>query len=382
MWFTLLFALAILSERFFKIYVGIFQLSAGDAVVLLTLPWLLTYTGKMPKWTSYLVCGVFLSLLIPALLNGGYGLNSLVSVPLKLVGAGVVYYELSMLRNRSVWALVIGVLIAVLSVNMVFFTGLGFFSQEIFNRNELFSYFLSFACVFLLVLGGRNTSDKRFTGVAVFLIIWLLMLATIVQSRQSMLCAVLLLALATMYKINMKNLLPISLAFVVVLGLLAKPIYSVIDDERFNRRIATISEFDPQTRADTFRLNNALYVINNFEKAPFFGKGATSFVKEGPYQKVVHNAYLTSLYETGIFGFFVLIMCFLFMLRPLRTGWKYRRILPASLVLPSFFMLAFFVQAFFIEILGKAPFFILIGCSAYLTKKHNIFMDSHEIAKY
>ena len=382
MWFTLLFALAILSERFFKIDVGILQLSAGDAVVLLTLPWLLIHTGKMPKWTSYLVCGVFLSLLIPMLLNGGYGLNSLVSVPLKLVGAGVVYYELSMLRRRSVWAFVIGVLIAVLSVNMVFFTGLGFFSQELFNRNELFSYFLSLACVFLLVLGGLNSSDKGFIRVAVVLMIWLLMLATIVQSRQGMLCAVLLLALATMYQVNIKNLLPISMAFVFVLGLLAKPIYSVIDDERFNRRIATISEFDPQTRADTYRLNNALYVINNFEKAPFFGKGATSFVQEGPYQKVVHNAYLTSLYETGIFGLIVLIICFVYMLGPLRNGWKYRRVLPASLVLPSFFMLAFFVQAFFIEILAKAPFFIFIGCSAYLTKKQNIFMYSHEIAKY
>lgn len=381
MWFTFLFASTILSERFFKIDVGIFQLSAGDAVILLTLPWMLTYTGKMPKWTSYLACGIFLSLLISMLLNGGNGLNSLVSVPLKLVGAGLVYYELSMLSRHSVWALVIGVIIAILSVNMVFFTGLGFFSQEIFNRNELFSYFLSFACVFLLLLRGRNASDKGFMRVALVLIIWLLMLATIVQSRQGMLCAVLLLALVTMYKINIKNFLPLSMAFVFVLGLLAKPILSVIDDERFNRRIATISEFDPQTRADTYRLDNALYVINNFEKAPFFGKGATSFVKEGPYQKVVHNAYLTSLYETGIFGLFVLLICFVFMLRPLRNGWKNRRILPASLVLPSFFMLAFFVQAFFIEVLAKAPFFIFVGCSAYLIKRQNIFINSHEVAK-
>ena len=375
MWFTLLFTLAILSERFLNLNIGILQLSAGDLVVLLTIPWLYLNGGRLPKWTLYISGFVFLSLFISMLLNSGMGINSTISVPLKLVGSGIVYYELSNLRQSKVWTLIFGALIIVFSINMVLLTGLGYFSQEIFNRNELFSYMLGICCLYFLIYSKNAKSERRFLWVALSIMSLLIVLGFLVQSRQGIITGSIILLLSIIYRMNFRNLLPIVAILLITFSLTIKPLLEIVSEERFAKRIETITELNPQTRADIFRLNNALYVINNFDKAPWFGKGATAFVKEGPYQKVVHNAYLTSLYETGLFGLSVLIGCLLFMLRPLRHGWRNRKILPSFLVLPSFFMMAFVVQALFIEILAKTAFYILIGCSAYLIKEQRLFID-------
>ena len=167
MWFTLLFTLTILSERFLKLDIGILQLSAGDLVILLSLPWLFLNGGRLPKWTLYISGFVFLSLFISMLLNSGMGINSTISVPLKLVASGIVYYELSNLQQSKVWTLIVGALIIVFSINMVLFTGLGYFSQEIFNRNELFSYMLGLSCLYLVIYSKNAKSERKFLWVAV-----------------------------------------------------------------------------------------------------------------------------------------------------------------------------------------------------------------------
>ena len=380
MWFTLLFILGVLSERFLKFDIGILQLSAGDLVILLSLPWLYLNGGRLPKWTLYISGFVFLSLLISMLLNAGMGLNSMISIPLKLHISGVVYYELSNLRKSKVCALIVGALIIIFSINMVLFTGLGYFSQEVFNRNELFSYMLGLSCLYLLIYSRNAKSERKFIWVAVSIISLLIVLGFLVQSRQSIISGSIILLLTIIYRINFRNFLPIVAILFITVGVTIKPLLEMVSDERFTKRIETITELNPQTRADMFRLNNALYVINNFGKAPWFGKGATAFVKEGPYQKVVHNAYLTSLYETGLFGLSVLIGCLLFMLQPLRNSLRHK-ILPISLVIPSFFMMAFVVQALFIEILAKTTFYVLIGCSAYLIKEQRLFIDTKENRK-
>jgi O-antigen ligase len=259
---------------------------------------------------------------------------------------------------------------------MVLFTGLGFFSEELFNRNELFSYLLGFSCLYLLIYSRNTNSERKFLWVASSIICLLIVLGFLVQSRQSIICGFVILLITIIYRMNLRNFIPIvAIIFIAVIGTM-KPLLEIVSDERFAKRIATITELNPQTRADMFRINNALYVINNFDKAPWFGKGPTSFVKDGPYNKVVHNAYLTSLYETGLFGLSILIGCLLFMLRPFRNGLRNRKLLPNFLVLPSFFIMAFLVQALFIEILAKTTFYILLGCSAYLMHKQRSFIDS------
>lgn len=381
MWFTLLFILTILSERFLKLDIGILQLSAGDLVILLSLPWLFLNGGRLPKWTLYISGFVFLSLFISMLLNSGMGINSTISVPLKLVASGMVYYELSNLQQSKVWTLIVGALIIVFSINMVLFTGLGYFSQEIFNRNELFSYMLGLSCLYLVIYSKNAKSERKFLWVAVSIMSLLIVLGFLVQSRQVIITGSIILLITIIYKMNFRNFLPIVAILLITIGITIKPLLEIVSDERFAKRIETITELNPQTRADMYRLNNALYVINNFDKAPWFGKGATAFIKEGPYKKVVHNAYLTSLYETGLFGLSVLIGCLLFMLRPLRHGLRNRKILPSSLILPSFFMIAFVFQALFIEILAKTAFYILIGCSAYLIKEQRLFIDIKKSGK-
>jgi len=375
MWYTLIFILGVLSERFFKLNIGILQLSTGDLVILAALPWLYFNGGRLPKWTLYISGFTFLSLFIPMLLNNGMGLNSMISVPLKLLVSGIVYYELSHLQKRSVWILLVGALIILFSINTVLFTGLGYFSEEIFNRNELYSYMLGLSCLYLLIYRRNEKSDRKFIRVTLALICLLIFLGLIVQSRQSIIATSVILLLSIIYFVNFKNILAISFVLLVTAVVITKPLLQGLSDDRFMKRIETVTALDPQTRADMFRLNNALYVINNFDKAPWFGKGATSFIKEGPYEKVVHNAYLTSLYETGLFGLSVLIGSLLFMLRPFRHGLRNRKMLPISLVLPSFFMVAFVIQALFIEILAKTAFYVLIGCSAYLIKEQRLFID-------
>jgi hypothetical protein len=381
MWFTILFTLSILSERFLKLDIGILQLSVGDLVVLLSLPLLYFNGGRLPKWTLYISGFVFLSLFISMLLNSGMGINSTISVPLKLVASGIVYYELSNLQQSKVWTLIVGALIIVFSINMVLFTGLGYFSVEIFNRNEMYSYLLGLSCLYLVIYGKNANSKKKFFWVAISIFSLLIVLGFLVQSRQSIISSSILLLLSIIYRINFRNFLPIVAILCIIAGITINPLLKIVSDERFAKRIETITKLDPQTRADMFRLNNALYVFSNFDKAPWFGKGATAFVKEGPYQKVVHNAYLTSLYETGLFGLSVLIGCLWFMLRPMRHGLRNRKILPNSLVLPSFFMMAFIIQALFIEILAKTTFYILLGCAAYLIKEQRLFIDTKKNGK-
>jgi len=277
--------------------------------------------------------------------------------------------------------LIVGALIIVFSINMVLFTGLGYFSQEIFNRNELFSYMLGLSCLYLVIYSKNAKSERKFLWVAVSIMSLLIVLGFLVQSRQVIITGSIILLITIIYKMNFRNFLPIVAILLITIGITIKPLLEIVSDERFAKRIETITELNPQTRADMHRLNNALYVINHFDKAPWFGKGATAFIKEGPYKKVVHNAYLTSLYETGLFGLSVLIGCLFFMLRPLRHGLRNRKILPSSLILPSFFMIAFVFQALFIEILAKTAFYILIGCSAYLIKEQRLFIDIKKSGK-
>ncbi|MDC1016399.1 O-antigen ligase family protein [Planktomarina temperata] len=363
-----------------KLDIGIFQLSVGDFVILLSLPWLYLNGGRLPKWTLYISGFVFLSLFISMVLNSGMGLNSTFSVPLKILASGIIYYELSNLNQSKLWTLIVGALIMVFIINMILFTGLGYFSKEIFNRNELFSYLLGLSCLYLIIYSKHSNSEGKFFLVVVSIIVLLILLGFITQSRQGIISGSIILLATIVYRIRFKNFLPVIAISFIVVGVIIKPLLEVAD-ERFAKRIETITELAPKTRADQFRLNNALYVLNNFDKALWFGKGATAFVKEGPYQKVVHNAYLTSLYETGLFGLSVLSGCLVFMLLPLRIGFKNRKTLPPSLILPTLFMLAFFIQGFFIEILAKTTFYVLIGCSAHLIKQQRLFLYNKKNGK-
>jgi len=160
-----------------------------------------------------------------------------------------------------------------------------------------------------------------------------------------------------------------------VLALLPFLVSQVTEENSLNR-LETITTLEAQTRADKYRIDNALYVIQNFNDKAWFGHGITGFVKDGPYNKVVHNAYLSALYDIGLVGLLLLLVCLWMMLRPFFIAFRYRAELPESLILPSVFACGFIVQIMFIEALGKPPFYLLMGCAFYLQYQQKEFIKN------
>jgi hypothetical protein len=359
----LLSVIAALSERFFYINILLFKLSFGDLFLILVTPVLLFTKCKIHKLYFYLALFGF-SVVVTSIAsnNSFYGFNSLISIPLKLLFVGFCYSYIVNSNNRSRNYMIF--LILTLMLCLVFITGFPPFSLELFNRNELSSYLISL--VFLLFTVGLL---QGYSNNLPFIFVMLAMLFLgflFVESRQAVLSLLSVLAIYTL--LSFKNILyklMISLTIAIILTVL----YQNPVSERSSARINSIVDLEPATRADKFRLDNLVFVIEAYDDKPLFGHGPTSFLRESPHNQVAHNTYFSTYYEYGFFGVMFLFTILYILCRPiiffLKNKVKFPRKHRSELFLLSIFPISFIVQINFIESFGKMTIYIFI-LSAHL----------------
>lgn len=355
-----------LSERFLNISVGSFQFGLGDILLLLAPLVLVFQNYKMSRWSFVAVILTFFLLTQVTIYNDFIGVNATITIPLKLVIAGLLYQELKKLRAVTLWRKVNFFSLILLIIMICFFSGRGFLQQELFNRNELISYLLAFFAFHVCLIQKCRISDKKIILIHILLFIIFSMTVILGESRQGILVLIIIFLCYLIQNLKWKNILKITILSCMIIVPTTISITAKFSDEYNQNRLKTIQSFEPQTQADNFRLLNALYVLNNFQSAIFFGHGNNSFVKDGPFKKVVHNAYLSTIYEFGIVGLSFLIFCMYLIIRPFAISLRKRNQLPLRLKLPATFLVGISVQALFIEVLAKPPIFIILGCAMYL----------------
>lgn len=355
-----------LSERLLNISVGSFQFGLGDILLLLAPLVLVFQNYKMSRWSFVAVILTFFLLTQVTIYNDFIGVNATITIPLKLVIAGLLYQELKQLRAVTLWRKVSFFSLILLIIMICFFSGRGFLQQELFNRNELISYFLAFSAFYLCLIQKCRISDKKIILIHILLFIIFSMTVILAESRQGILVLIIIFLCYFIQNLKWKNILKITILSCMIIVPTTIFITAKFSDEYNQNRFKTIQSFEPQTQADNYRLLNALYVLNNFQSAIFFGHGNNSFVKDGPFKKVVHNAYLSTIYEFGIVGLSFLIFCMYLIIRPFAISLRKRNQLPLRLKLPATFLVGISVQALFIEVLAKPPIFIILGCAMYL----------------
>jgi hypothetical protein len=352
-----------LSERFLYIKVALFKLSFGDLFLVLTTLFLLLITPKIHKLYLYLAIFGFSVVFMSIVSNNlFYGFNSLISIPLKLLFVGLCYGLIvtsnSRSRNYTVF------LISILMLCLIFITGLPPFGVELFNRNELASYLISLVFLLFVVSLLQGYSNNLPFISSILTILFLIFL--FVESRQAILS---LMGVLAIYILFSSTSILYKLTIILTLAVTLVVSYQSLNSERGKARISSIVNMSPETRADNFRLSNLIFVIENYDSSPLFGHGPTSFVRESPYNKVVHNTYFSTYYEYGVFGIIFLFTILYILLRPMifffRNRVKFPRKHRGELFFLSIFPISFILQINFIESFGKMPIYIFI-LSAHL----------------
>ena len=271
---------------------GSFQLGLGDLLLICAPLVLVLQNYKMSRWSFFAAIITFFLLVQVTIYNDLIGVNATITLPLKLVIAGLLYQRLKQVKSVALWQkITFSSLLAIIGL-LIFISGFSLFNLELFNRNELISYILAFSAIYLCLIQRQMISDKKLflTHLVMFLIFSTAVI--VAESRQGILVMITIFLCYFFLLIKMKNFLKvILLALSLSVPLTVATVYQ-FSGEYGQSRINTLQTFEPKTQADNYRLLNALYVINNFQSAPFFGHGNNSFIEDGPFRKVVHNAYL------------------------------------------------------------------------------------------
>lgn len=370
MWFTLVFLLGTLFERFLNVEIGPLRLGPGDIVVLLSLPYCMLKYRFIKTYFLQLAGFTFLVILISILFNSfNYGFNSLITVPLRVVAAGVIANELLSLNRHSAWAMFFSLIYFLTIVMAVFFSdGSSLSFYELFNRNELLCYSVVFVILALFCAANSKTGISTLKFQHISILVLLLGAALMLQSRQNVMA--ILVAFGCVFwvlPLKKKMLVLIFLAGSIVVSapLIMKLVGS---NERLNARVSTVVDLEPATRADKYRLNNIIQAVEGFERSPIYGNGPTSFRRDNVYNKVAHSTPFSVIYELGLLGLGCLLLVFY---KILRASFK---LLVSSRSSPYFALLASLlpvvvVQSFFIELLPKAPLYVYLAIAVVVMLK-------------
>ena len=221
----------------------------------------------------------------------------------------------------------------------------------------------------------RVVSTKALSGKHILVPFILIVVAGVIASRQNIL-AVLVGFLALFFFLKPKQKMIVG-TMVVCFGIIVGPfvISKIASDERMSARLSTVTEFEPATRADKYRLANIIQAVEGFQRSPVFGNGPTSFKRNNQFDKVAHSTPFSALYELGLLGLLFLIAIFW---NIMRFPFYLRRVLnphPAAVIFASLMPLIV-VQSFFIELLPKAPLFVYFALSIAALQ---VFKGSHYV---
>ena len=363
--FTLLFIVGSISERIFNIEIGPIRFGAGDLVIILSVPYAVLVYGKIKTVFLKLAALAFVVVFLAIFLNSySFGYNSLITVPLRVIAAGVIANELLKLNRPTLWIYICAIMYFLsLFFGMFFSDGSVIQIIELFNRNELLGYSVVLVILALFASYKRNTDvDKPIGLKQVGLILFLVCVAAILQSRQNVLA--LFVGMLVLFTFLPARAKAISMTGSIVLLLSLGPLIAskVSEDERLTARLSTVIEFEPATRADNYRLSNILQAIEGFKNSPIYGNGPTSFRRDNIYNKVSHSTPFSILYELGLFGLTFLATVFYLIVR-LPIQLKKTTVRQPAMIMLASLMPVIVIQSFFIELLPKATMYVYLGVS-------------------
>jgi O-antigen ligase len=349
------------------------QVGPGDIFILMYFITVLLSGKRILIRNEFLILAlVFATIILLSMIANVsiFGLNTLVTVPLKIVLVGIFCTDLLKSKLNRLDTIVIDLNIAINCFLLVFLSdALEITSFELFNRNELVAYTSALFCLRVVAMTQERNIGTDSSVPIWFPLLILGLMAIIAQSRQSLFA--LIVAGLVIYMLFSSSKTSFFLK-IIVSGLCITLFVSVVSNMQFEgyqgARLKTLQNFEPATRADKQRLENISQGINGAIEKPIFGHGPTSFRRNNEFDKVAHNSYITAVYELGFVGLIVILTTFMRLARPLMIKTQNLRLRRSSIAIGGL-AIFFFVQSLFIEFLGKAPFYIFLLCSIYIVQK-------------
>ena len=151
MLYALIFLNLIILERILNINVGFMSIGIGDIFIIFFLLFNIFGSKKLSIDKSIFILAIliFISILLSLIFNSSYyGLNSLFTIPAKIiVGAIIATHMLSSNINRNhILLLDINIFIFIL-IEIFLSDASPFFNFELFNRNETLAYISCLYCL-------------------------------------------------------------------------------------------------------------------------------------------------------------------------------------------------------------------------------------------
>ena len=194
-------ALTALSERFFTINLGLFQIGFGDVFLIASsIIYLLYFQSINKEFFVLIIISVFI-VLFSMFTNSSYsGFNTLISIPLKLFFGFVLYRYLLFESSKSSFSksdIVLYSLFIVMVIMNLFFTGVLNPDLELFNRNELASYLMALFYLISVRLIITNRIARSSLPIVFFLAMMFVFFVTF--SRQAIISSTLTLFIFTVF---------------------------------------------------------------------------------------------------------------------------------------------------------------------------------------
>lgn len=360
-------------ERIFSISLGFMSLGLGDVFIIGFLAFNIFGSKKLDidKNIFILTISIFISILLSVIYNGSYfGLNSLLTIPAKLIVGAIIASQMLTAKIDRRHILLIDINILVFLFIEVFLSDASpFFNLDLFNRNETLAYISCLFCLRATCIYLGNFGKFRITSQVLVPFLVLFICALVVQSRQASMAAIAF--VISFYLLNSINKIIFFRRVALISGLFAIliSIFLTIEISGYaGTRIQTLQTFEPSNRADKQRLANIVQSYEGFKESPILGKGPTSFIRNNPYNKVAHNTYASTLYELGLLGIFVLFLIFKKLLSSVFIKTYDERTRLFSKLIGAF-SIFFMFQSIFIESLPKAPLYIILTCCICLLKR-------------
>ena len=291
-----------------------------------------------------------------------------------LYGAVIFSFLMSDEKSKSSILFLLGVICYL----TLFESGVFFFKNidPIININEILIYLLLILALFPLFKDNTGGKDMYLY----LLFIGLIFLYS--GSRQAILSLAFGVFLLLIYSLRRAPLKRIALNFIYVIVLFLPLAYLVVTSfdagDMWVEKIAFINIFSEDFMSikyagDNKRIEAALFVYGSISFDYYlFGHGVGSSMVNYGKGMVLHNGYLTILYELGVLGIFAVMYMLIVSFRPFvysfgHNGVKYEYVI-SSVLLPGIF-----IQSLFIEILPKPTLFIVFGVSLALLRRMRNF---------
>ena len=309
-------------------------------------------------------------LILIALINDLYAINSIITVSLKI------YFAVSLISlfdkvtptnldyriTYFYFFLLILILIIFSENNLIF-------NYSLMNPNEGVNYLIALWALLSIIQFKRN--DRSFLHKNIYILLpglFILLVSAFLFTRQGLISLTLFFWLYALLNKNIslikKAIFTAPLIIIIVTAIII--LQSLGDYE--SQRIETLLTFDASTRSDQKRLDLIEYGINGFLYNPM-GNGLSSFQANNLIGGVAHNFYISSMYELGLIGiFFIGLIVF----KAIKNIFNSRRQEEHLTLIINLICTVFLFQLLFIEGLGKIGVFLISGWVLFYSKSNSL----------